>query len=412
MTPPRLALAAAAWTAAVFVPDAARANIAAVQRQPGVFGAPQWDAVTPLVVEREDLVFDCRDARPEPLCDFEARYRVANPTGEPQAVLADFLGVEARDVVVRVDGEVVSAELSEEDRTRFVALVAGGRTGADPHEVLGGDATHAGFLLEVEPAGRREIVAAGTIPARARFEPAAWFPPAVTRHLLLDVEVGGRRDENFDLRYLLAPLETWGDAGEVVVTVRCPADWSFTAAFGDSYDLIGGLPAGPPAGWTVVTEDGRTTATWRSGAERPAVLDIAFNVAPVEPFHSGGVVVGFGGAVGDGGGGFFMRWLYEVAYPSWLFYGVGVDTDYQDRVILAFQIQGASPIASFPIFPSIDAGLGLPIQLWPETRVGVRLRCGFTWGPIGFDATFDLFPGYDTGHPDFAQIGLYGLVAL
>jgi hypothetical protein len=40
----------------------------------------------------------------------------------------------------------------------------------------------------------------------------------------------------------------------------------------------------------------------------------------------------------------------------------------------------------------------------------VRLQCGFSWGPVGFSATFDLYPGLDTGDADFLQIGLYGLI--
>ncbi len=408
----RFAPALAALLAAG-MPGAARGNIAAVQRQPGVFGAPQWGATTPLVVEQEELSFDCAEGPSEPTCSFEARYRIANPTAEPQAVLADFLGVDAHDVEVRIDGVPTSTELSAEDRTRFVALVAGVRTGADPHEVLGGEVTHAGFTLEVGPRERCEVTATGTLVARARFVPRSWLPPAATRHLLLDVEVGGRREAEFDLRYLLAPLETWAEARSVTVVVRYPTDWGFAALLGDSYDLLGNLPAEQPEGWTVVVEGARSTATWRSDDQTPAVLDLGFDAGSLEAFHSGGVVLGFGGTVGEGGGGFWMRWGYEVAYPSWLLYGVSVDTDYQERAILALQIQGASPLAAaMPIFPSLDLGLGLPIQLLPETQVGVRLSCGFTWGPVGFNATFDLFPGYDTSHPDFAQIGLYGLLVL
>lgn len=411
MTKPKLALVAATL-ATLGVPAAARGNIAAVQRQPGILGAPQWGSTTPLVVEQEQLTFDCADDRPEPTCAFEARYRVANPTAEPQSVLADFLGVDARDVEVRIDGTPASTELTEDDRERFVALVAGARTGADPHEVLGGDVTHAGFTLELEPGGRCEVTATGKIAARARFQPYSWFPAAVTRHVLLDVAVGGRRAADFDLRYLLSPLETWAEARAVTVVVRYPTDWGFAAVLGDDYDLEGDLPAEPPAGWTVAVEGERATATWQAEGETPAVLDLGFDAGSIEAFHTGGAVLGFGGMVGAGDGGFYMRWGYEVAYPSWLLYGVSVDTDFQDRVILALQLQGASPIASIPIFPSLDLGVGLPIQLLPETQVGVRLSCGFTWGPVGFNATFDLFPGYDTSHPDFAQIGLYGLIVL
>ncbi|MBN1769908.1 MAG: hypothetical protein JXB32_01505 [Deltaproteobacteria bacterium] len=411
MSQPKLTLAVMVLVAAA-APATALGNIAAVQRQPGVLGAPQWGTATPLVVEQEELTFDCADARPEPTCVFEARYRIANPTPDPQSVLADFLGVDTRDVEVRVDGVLASVELSEDERTRFVALLAGLRTGADPHEVLGREATHAGFTLEVEPGGRCEVTATGTIAARARFEPAGWFPAVVTRHLLLDVEVGGRRESEFDLRYLLAPLETWAEARTVTVVVRYPTDWGFAAVLGDSYDLLGGLPAEPPEGWTVVAEGDRSTATWSSDGATPALLDLGFDAGSVEAFHSGGVVLGFGGMVGDGAGGFWMRWGYEVAYPAWLLYGLSVDTDYRDRAILALQLQGASPIASMPVIPSFDVGIGLPIQLLPETQVGVRLMCGFTWGPVGFNATFDLFPGYDTSHPDFAQIGLYGLLVL
>ncbi|MBI5503079.1 MAG: hypothetical protein HY907_22730 [Deltaproteobacteria bacterium] len=390
----------------------ARANIAAIERDPGVVGGLETYDSTLLAVDEERLTFDCRGGDPEPRCTFEATYFVHNPTGETQSVTASFFGLYTDEVSIRVDGEAARHELTDDEMRGLYDVVLGDGGDGSLAEVVREESRLYGFVLEVEPGARREVVASGVVRAPQRFVPETWFPAIETRHLLLDRPVGGARSGWFDLRYLLAPLRTWAGDREVTIVVRHPSDWSFAAALADSAMQFGEVTGDASREWDTSDSGGVRTETWHSRGTVPAVLELGFDVGAVEPFHSGGVVLGFGGTVGDGGGDFWMRAGYEIGYPSWLLYSVNVDTDFTDRVVLAPHLEGATPLPYMPIFPSLDLGVGLPIQVLPRTLVGIRFLCGFTWGPVGFNATFDLYPQLDTGHPDFLQIGLFGVVAI
>jgi hypothetical protein len=408
----RSALAVLAALASFALPRPAPANMAAVQRDPGTLGALDSLAATPLAVDEERLDFDCTGGEPEPQCTFEAVYVVRNPTDQPQSVTAAFLGLYTEAVTIRIDGAEVSAALSAAEIRALDDAVLGERTAGPLVTLVRDRARHYGFTLDVPPGTTREVRATGTVRAPQRFQPETWFPAAATRHLLLGREVGGNRGGWFDLRYLLAPLNTWAGEPRVTVVVRRPAGWSFAAQTSDAPEEFGELPAGPPPGWESAVDGETATETWRSGGPLPAVLDLGFGVGESEPFFSGGAVLGFGGTVGAGGGDFWMRIGYELAYPGWLLYSVNVDTNYIDRVVVAPQLEVATPLPYMPIFPSLDVGLGLPIQALPELLVGIRFLCGFTWGPVGFNATFDIYPSLDTGDADFLQLGLLGMIVI
>jgi hypothetical protein len=408
---PRLRLLAFVLAAFAFAAPAG-ANIAAIERDPGVVGGLGTYDPTSLAVDREELTFDCRGVDPEPRCTFEAVYFVRNPTAEPQAVTAAFFGLHAEEVEIRVDGEPASHELSDEELREMYDAVLGEAEDPSLAGVVREQSRLWGFLLEVPSGGSRVVSATGVVRAPQRFVPETWFAAAETRHLVLDRTVGGNRNGWFDLRYLLAPLRTWAGERRVTIVVRHPSAWSFAAQLTDTALEFGEVSAGESAGWEVSDAGGVRTRTWTSDGELPAVLEVGFDVGAVEPFHSGGVVLGFGGTVGDGGGDFWMRVGYEIAWPGWLLYSVNVDTDYVDRVVVAPHVEFATPLPYMPVFPSFDVGLGLPVQVLPGTLVGVRFLCGFTWGPVGFNATFDIYPQLDTGHADFLQIGLFGVIAI
>jgi hypothetical protein len=397
---------------ATLVPAAARANVAAIQRNPGTLSGARTLGATSLIVEHERLVFDCADAADGVACTFEANYTVRHPGETAESVLAAFLGLATDGVTVEVDGQAVARDLSGDETTALDDAVLAGRDGGPLAEEVRQRTQHYGFAFDAAPGSQHEIAARGTIHAGQRFQPEAWYPAVKTRHLLLNDEVGGRRAADYDLRYLLAPLDTWAGTHELEIVVRCPVDWRIDARFGDTTDDFGDLPPGVPAEWTRGVEGDVQTATWRGTGRVAPVLDVGFDVGAREPFWLGGAVVGLGGTVGAGGGQFWMRWGYEVAWPDWLLYSVDLDTDYSDRLVAALQLEAATPLPSLPIIPSLDVGVGLPIQVLPVARVGLRLLCGLSWGPVGFSATFDLYPGLDTGDPDFLQIGLLGLILL
>ncbi len=402
---PLLALALATLVAAP-----AGANIAAVQRNPGTFGGARTLGPTALSVERERLVFDCAETGGRVQCAFAADYTVRHPGDAPESVVAAFLGIATEGVTIEVDGRTASRELSvEEDAALREAVLAGREPGPLSEEVRERTLLY-GFGFDAAPGSTHAIAARGTIVAGARFVPEAWYPAVGTRHLLASYEVGGRAEALHDLRYLLAPLDTWAGTHELEIVVRCPAEWRIDGLFSDARDDYGGLPEGLSGEWEPALEGDMRTATYRGTGRVKPVLELGFAVPAAEPFWLGGPVLGLGGTVGPGGGSFWMRWGYEVAWPDWLLYSINVDTDYSDRAVLALQIEAASPLPSLPIVPSFDVGVGLPIQLLPDVQVGVRLLCGFSWGPIGFNATFDFYPGLEDGDPDFVQIGLMGLI--
>src|SRR5690348_2534297 len=93
----RLLVAAAALTFG----SRAAANVAAPIPDPGRMG-PELAATTPLVVRGERLSFECEEARGAPVCSFEARYQIENPTAEASGGRAAFYGLHTEDLVVKV----------------------------------------------------------------------------------------------------------------------------------------------------------------------------------------------------------------------------------------------------------------------------------------------------------------------
>jgi hypothetical protein len=113
----------------------------------------------------------------------------------------------------------------------------------------------------------------------------------------------------------------------------------------------------------------------------------------------GGLLLGVGGATGSTGG-VRGRIGWQFGAPDWLLYSLTLDTDFQHRVIVAPLVEAASPM--IVIVPSLGFGLGVPVQVAPETRVGARLQFDLHFAPIGFVTSVDIYPSKGSS-PGYTQ---------
>lgn len=383
----------------------ARANAPALDVRAGAVGAPVVLGPTPLVVTGERLVIDCREEAADGACSFAARYDVANPAAAAHEVVGAFYGIRTDDVAVHVDGRDVRTELSDALVAALdgaVAATLGRPPGApldeppppepeDVRELLPGVAAieRTGFRFAVPPGGRVVLAATGRV-ALERGRPMRYVIPAwAARHPLLGT---GQYERSGQLDYLVAPIRSWAGAGPIEVEIRFPSDWDHGALLAED---------DPARGWRLVDLDDGVALQRTLTADAEDVLSVGFSQEDV--FHHGGPIFGVGGSVGRERG-LALRLGWEVAAPGWLLWSVAVDTDAQDWLTLTPLVEASSPLVF--ILPQASLGLGAPVRLVPETEVGVRIQVGLALGPLGFAASFDLFPGHDPDADEFFQATL------
>ena len=103
-----------------------------------------------------------------------------------------------------------------------------------------------------------------------------------------------------------------------------------------------------------------------------------------------------------------MRLGWEVAAPSWLLHQVSAETDLRGRwTVTPLVLAASNPIL---LIPSFGLGVGLPIAVRPETRVGVRLQLEAQILPVGFVASCDFWPRTSSA-PGTTQWTLLGQIA-
>jgi hypothetical protein len=106
----------------------------------------------------------------------------------------------------------------------------------------------------------------------------------------------------------------------------------------------------------------------------------------------GGPVVGAGLGWGPEGLRPRLRIGYELAYPRVLVNSVVVETDARRRVMIvpSWELTFGD---GWPVFlPDIGAGLGVPIEVVPEARPGVRVHGRFGFWIFHLIGSFDHFP--------------------
>lgn len=388
----------------------ALANMAAPVRDPGRLTSPRMDAKTPLVVEEERLSFQCQEVSRVPSCSFEARYRVFNPSAEPSGGHAAFYGLHADGVEVKVDGRHANVNLTADEVKALdedVAAASGSSQQSTFWNRMSMATDRQGFALTVQPGARVEVVATGSmVPGQTIYGHGYSYNPAEGRHYFLHRGDPERRIHEFE--YLVSPIRTWAAVHRMVVTVRYPSSWTM---YGSFY----GTPQRSEATW-VERNDGdfmTSTATTDGKVSPDAmgnVLELRFSL-PGDRFEHGGPFVGLGGALGSmDKGEFRMRFGYEMAAPWWLVESLTVDTDFNQRLVLAANAEAALPHLLF-VLPSLSVGAGLPVQVLPTPTVGMRFLAGVQFPFLGFSTSVDIFPGLSPQEGRY-QVALLGRLSL
>lgn len=378
------ALAIAAAVVTVAIARHASANAAAAPLPvPAGATSPRLPEKTPLRVEREDLSFDCERDGDVVQCRFEARYAIANPTDVPQQVVAAFYGLAARDVIVRIGGAPRERTLTPEDDValqRELDLFAADSPWRDTSHTL----TRKGFDLALAAKERTEIVVTGTLVDEdagvgrgSRYVTEALD----ARHPVLRTRNEGR---DWQFVYLISPIRTWSGAPKIHVRLRYPTDLL----------RIGGPYAEGDPRFQERVEGDRTIVTGTFDFEAvPSTIRFGF-FEPTPILRHGGPIAAIGTA-GDDERRTRLRLGWEVGGPRWLLYSANVDLDFRGRVIVAPVVHAATPMLL--ILPSVGFGLGLPVQVRPETTVGVRVQLDAMISAVGFLASLDVFPDGKNG---------------
>ncbi len=401
----------------------AAANLAAVQRNPSSLSTPATLRPTPLEVTAEQLRITCDEVDRAPRCTFHARYTLRNPTDAPQEADAAFYGLRTEGVTLRLDGQPVQRDLSEEEQRALdralpfwdpVLDALGRELGETRHgnhnpSLL----SRTGARFTLPPQAAATLDAEGVLLPGRLFRPSYAIPPVEARHLLLNTRLP---DADFDLDYLLGPIKSWAAVGPVEIQITYPARWAFQGTLSNIRPTLresAGLTtteAPPPAWTTSPAADERATATATlDGAALADVLSLRFTV-PGRPVSFGGALLGIGGDPGDRGG-LRLRLGATFAGPDWLLYGLSLDTDLSDLTKLTPLVEVASP--QVLILPSLSLGLGAPVILTPDLHVGARLQGTLHFALLGFALAVDAFPSL-AGDPDLApwQLTLMGQLSL
>jgi hypothetical protein len=132
----------------------------------------------------------------------------------------------------------------------------------------------------------------------------------------------------------------------------------------------------------------RSTATF-------ADEEIAIFLERRNPIARGGPFAAIGGGWGTTRP-LRLRAGYELGAPRWLVHSIAIETDTSDvRVVPA--IQALSGHAWFPLLPAAGIGLGVPIDIYPRPRVGMRAQIDLSWYVVTFVAAADYFPAQGPG---------------
>ncbi len=150
-----------------------------------------------------------------------------------------------------------------------------------------------------------------------------------------------------------------------------------------------------PRSWRVQAVAG-VEAT-RDGDRRRLVVDLPSGepqtLALTEPgLRLGGPVVGFGGGLGDYRG-FRARIGWEQMYPELLGYSAMLETNFIDNLVVVPAVEVSHPIPA-PLFflPQVGLGIGAPVQILPDARVGLRGLGSLTWPFVSFVFAVDWYP--------------------
>ncbi len=337
---------------------------------------PSASAVTrPFIVEGaaalragpDEVALACRGTRAI-ACTWRSEHVYRNPSDAPAPVVLIVATTDARELAVTINGAAASPrETAGESRQQLAGRLADVRY-ADPDAYR-----HISTVAATLPPGASRVTLEAMLEPEAH-RCACGFSGSEARHPVVtglsDISTRVRLD-----RVLGAPRDP--DA-TVTMRVTAPAWWSGFARTEDARyeDLT------------------RRRATITRGVESDAIelgWELRRWVLP------GGPLIGVGGGLGDGSG-LRLRAGYEFAAPRYVVYSLAVESDAKSHVELIPAIEGVPPWgAVLSLFPMPSLGVGAPIQVWPETRAGVRAQLGLGWYVVTLLLALDVFPAVATG---------------
>lgn len=425
------------------LPQTAIANIGGVWKSGSAMLSPAYGARTPIIIEKEDLSFDCNTVHSNVICAFMAHYHLLNPTDETQSVLGAFFSEKTEDVVITFNGEtqeriLTIAEykaisravddeshrtMSEDDRIAMRRWTDN-RWGRSAYEsnaeerkkwLEGNLKSLPAFEISLASHGRANLIVRGRItPMNSQPWGLAELVEntAKSRHLLIG-DTAERRAYYFT--YYVSPIKSWGDVGEINITMVMPADTrGFQYFYGGKRDALKRFEYTRNDEYSgLESNSSRKKVEWHlpdhsDPGEIPDSLDFVF-VTPRKVLN-GGILIGAGGQyrrnrtfVGQIG--------YEIAIPSWLLYGLVVESDFRNWITAILQIKMASPWLVLP--PSVGIAFGVPFQFSFDggLELGIRLQPDIMWGPIGIAMPFDLYFTSSADAPEFMQFSVLGQVS-
>lgn len=125
------------------------------------------------------------------------------------------------------------------------------------------------------------------------------------------------------------------------------------------------------------------------------------------PFFGAGAAFSFGAASGTS---FRARLGYEIAAPAFLLISLALETDFQRSHTVVPVVSVASE-GLLSVIPSASLGVGIPVDLAPSARAGVRLQLTLHWPFVGVVFAADGLVGAPLGPPQlrFSLMGQVGL---
>jgi hypothetical protein len=365
--------------------------------EPLVLG-PKWSG--PARVAPIELELNCVDDA----CKFSVHARVTKHGKEP---LVGAIWVGGAHVTVDVDKAeavapaIVPPELENYDPKNFrstdpalarpIAFVVGGPAGST-HDVLVAGMVPTRLVVRSLP---ERFVSASALEARHVLlaDPPRIRGAAITVVTPAETIDGGQ-----------APN---GIGYQGVIRAKAPPDWRFENR-GDRAcpSRVAGLDVGCAAP-AEETHEG-STELYAAPLGRDLVLSMRA-AAPPEPrlVGNGGPLLGIGGAIGADGG-FRVRGGWEVGLggSGAVLGSLTADSDLAKRVVIAPLVSGATRTTL--VRPSFGVGVGVPVEVAPERRVGPRLQLDAHWFAIGLVGFVDVLFGPG---PPRANVSILGEAA-
>lgn len=329
---------------------------------------------SPLVVEREELVFDFSeyDGAPNSPSPCTARYFIANPTEKSHSQRLYFLSPAVRDVEVFINGELLSAEAVVIDQSLKDALrEAGISTGGEIEKVVL-------FNAELGPGGQAEIEVRFSILPGWDIKVVEFGPTAPQAAHLTN---------NFKMYtppawyvYNLNAARTFSSFGDLEIRIL----------LSEEKDLIANID------FERENADSEGIVRYTAQTEGIPAENLDIKLIHNTRFNSIGGSVALGMSIGfDGRGvGFLVSGLVDISLANHMI-SIGAESHpfrRSLRGILRYTIFPPGKIGWSPVaFFDLRGGIALIFAVLPEQVFGGRLFGGTRLGPIAVEVGYEHF---------------------